>query len=182
MSGTEISAATAGARDADLSEAFRGAMSQLAAGVVMVTTWVDGKPWGLTISSCCSVSLTPPTLLVSLGEETASAQSVAKAGSFGVSLLGSRLQEAARAGALKGKPKFIDRFCRQESGEPGICTPAIDGALAHLDCRVSKAVRIADHVVFFGEVEKVLFGPGDEPLLYYARAYTHLERGEPWYC
>jgi flavin reductase ActVB len=168
--------------EVELSAAFRGAMSQLAAGVVMVTTWLDGKAWGLTISSCCSVSLTPPTLLISLGDATASARSIAEDGVFGVSLLGSRLQEAAQAGAVKGQPKFVDRFCHQRGGRSDLCTPAIKGALAHLDCRVSKAVSIADHTVFFGEVEKVLLGQGDEPLLYYARAYAQLEAGEPWYC
>lgn len=36
---------------------FRTAMSQLAAGVVMVTCHVGDKPWGLTVSACCSISL-----------------------------------------------------------------------------------------------------------------------------
>ncbi len=53
-------------------DGFRTAMSQLAAGVVMVTCHVGGKPWGLTVSACCSVSMSPPLMLVSLGSATTS--------------------------------------------------------------------------------------------------------------
>jgi flavin reductase (DIM6/NTAB) family NADH-FMN oxidoreductase RutF len=60
----------------DTADGFRAAMSRLAAGVVMVTCHVDGKPWGLTVSACCSVSMDPLLLLVSLGSKTASARSV----------------------------------------------------------------------------------------------------------
>jgi flavin reductase (DIM6/NTAB) family NADH-FMN oxidoreductase RutF len=35
----------------DVRGAFREAMSLLAAAVVMVTTRIDGRPWGLTIRS-----------------------------------------------------------------------------------------------------------------------------------
>jgi flavin reductase ActVB len=169
-------------RAPDLAEAFRRAMGQLAAGVVMVTTWLDGKAWGLTISSCCSVSLAPPTVLISLGANTASAASIAADGVFGVSLLGSRHQDAARAGATKGQPKFVDRFCHSPGEQWTASSPALKGALAHLDCRASKSVEIADHTVFFGEVERVVLGPGDEPLLYYARGYAQLASEDLWYC
>ena len=57
----------AGEMHADVAEGFRAAMSRLAAGVVMVTCHVDDKPWGLTVSACCSVSMDPPLLPVSLG-------------------------------------------------------------------------------------------------------------------
>jgi flavin reductase (DIM6/NTAB) family NADH-FMN oxidoreductase RutF len=53
----------------DVGSAFREAMSLLAAAVVMVTTRIDGRPWSLTISSCCSVSVAPPMILISLGHE-----------------------------------------------------------------------------------------------------------------
>ncbi|MGH2970263.1 MAG: flavin reductase family protein, partial [Solirubrobacteraceae bacterium] len=56
--------------------AFKAAMRVLAGGVVMVTTRVDGRPWGLTISSCCSLSAEPPQLLVSLGSQTVTCREV----------------------------------------------------------------------------------------------------------
>ena len=75
-------------RDVAAPDSFREAMGRLAAGVVMVTCSVDGRPWGLTVTACCSVSIEPPLLLVSLGRESSTASAVRRTGSFGVSLLG----------------------------------------------------------------------------------------------
>lgn len=146
--------------------AFREAMSHLAAGVVMVTTQVDGKPWGMTVSACCSVSLDPPTLLVSLGRETASSRAIAATRRFGVSLLGSGSIDAARFGAARGVPKFLD-------------SPVVEGALAHVDCALARSVPVADHELCIGEMRHVLLSPGDEPLVYFDRAYRTLASSPP---
>jgi flavin reductase (DIM6/NTAB) family NADH-FMN oxidoreductase RutF len=176
----------ASAAGLDLGEAFREAMSHLAATVVMVTTKIDGKPWALTISACCSVSANPPMILISLGSGTASAEAIREQGFFGVSILGQHQLEAARAGALPGVPKFAERFCRPEDveGEPAdgsTRTPVLQGAVAHLDCRVARTVDVADHTVFFAEVRDVVLSPGVPPLIYWGRDYTAIERGDPWY-
>ena len=91
-------------------DGFRTAMSQLAAGVVMVTCRVGGKPWGLTVSACCSVSMSPPLLLVSLGSATTSTRAIQDSGEFGVSLLGQSLIDVARFGSAPGQPKFVERL------------------------------------------------------------------------
>src|SRR6266540_7393763 len=44
---------------------FQALMASFPSGVAIVTaTGSDGKPYGMTCSSLCSVALTPPTLLV----------------------------------------------------------------------------------------------------------------------
>jgi flavin reductase (DIM6/NTAB) family NADH-FMN oxidoreductase RutF len=48
------------------SETFRLAMGRFATGVTVVTTISGGKPYGLTVSAFCSVSLDPLLVLVSL--------------------------------------------------------------------------------------------------------------------
>jgi flavin reductase (DIM6/NTAB) family NADH-FMN oxidoreductase RutF len=169
----------------DVSAAFREAMSLLAATVVMVTTRVDGRPWGLTISACCSVSASPPMLLISLGQGTVSARAIGEEGVFGVSILGAHQEEAARTGAASGAPKFVERFCRPDElgagGEATVRTPVLKGAVAHLDCVVERAVDVADHTVFFAEVRDVVLSPGVPPLLYWGRMYTAVDGGDPWY-
>jgi flavin reductase (DIM6/NTAB) family NADH-FMN oxidoreductase RutF len=164
----------------ELGAAFREAMSLLATGVVMVTTRVDGRPWGLTISACCSVSANPPMLLVSLGEQTVSAREIRAQGGFGVSILSQHQLEAAKAGAAAGVPKFVEGYCADEV-EPAAGSPVIRGATAHLDCRVEREVAVADHVLFIGEVADVVLSPGGTPLLYWARQYAELNLGEQWY-
>jgi flavin reductase (DIM6/NTAB) family NADH-FMN oxidoreductase RutF len=172
----------ASAIGAELGGAFREAMSHLAASVVMVTTRLDDRPWGLTISACCSVSATPPTILVSLGDRTVSATAIGEQGQFGVSILGEDQIDAARVGSAPGESKFVDRFCRPEEFEDSICRiPVVRGAVAHLDCSVVRTLEIADHTVFFGAVRDVVLSPGAPPLLYWGRDYASIDRGEPWY-
>jgi flavin reductase (DIM6/NTAB) family NADH-FMN oxidoreductase RutF len=154
-----------------LAQAFRGAMGQLAAGVVMVTTHVDGQPWGLTMSACCSISMEPPLLMVAPACGTATAQSIEDTGRFGVSILGAGQVEVAQFGAARGAPKFVAHLCRDADE---LSTPAVAGALAHVDCEVVNAMVAGDHVVCIGQVRRVLLEISDAPLVYHDRDYHRL--------
>jgi flavin reductase (DIM6/NTAB) family NADH-FMN oxidoreductase RutF len=158
--------------DADVAGAFRAAMSRLAAGVVMVTCHVGDRPWGLTVSACCSVSMDPPLLLVSLGRETTSARAIAETGSFGVALLGDHLLEVARFGAAQGRSKFVDEFCVEDGA--GSRSPVVAGSLAHIDCEVRQAVDAGDHTLFIGDVALVAVHERDRPLVHCERGFHRL--------
>jgi flavin reductase ActVB len=156
-------------------ELFKAAMRVLPGGVVMVTTRVDGRPWGLTISSCCSLTLQPPQILISLRLETMSAQRILADGHFGVSLLSSSQRPLAEHGAATGVAKFIDEFC-EEDCEP-LRSPIVSGALYHLDCRVSDRHPVGDHMLFVGLVEQVVSSAREDerlPLLYFDRRFWQL--------
>jgi flavin reductase (DIM6/NTAB) family NADH-FMN oxidoreductase RutF len=158
---------------AEVADTFKVAMSRLAAGVVMVTCHVDEKPWGLTVSACCSVSMDPPLILVSLGKETTSAYAIAETGRFGVSLLGESLIKVAQFGAARGQAKFMDEeFCR--IGDHACATPVVAGALAAIDCTVERTVPAGDHTIYLGAVNNVLVREDDSPLVYYSRSYHQL--------
>jgi flavin reductase (DIM6/NTAB) family NADH-FMN oxidoreductase RutF len=149
--------------------AFREAMSELAGGVVLVGCRVDGRPWGVTATAFQSVSVAPPTVLVSLGSETRAAAAIAQTGRFGVDVLADAHVVLARFAASAGAPKYVERF---------LSDGAIRGALAHLDCVVCDAVEVADPVVFFARVlEARREGDGD-PLLYHRRGYRTLRPPE----
>jgi flavin reductase ActVB len=158
----------------EAAQAFRRAMSRLAAPVVMVTTWLDGKPWGLTISACCSVSADPPLFLISLASNTVSTRTIREHGSFGVSILGERLLPAAHHGSRQGAPKFVESFCEPGGGPDAARPPVVAGALAHLDCRLAQAVEAADHTLLIGAVEFVEVRGHDQPIVYYDRLYRVL--------
>ena len=76
-----------GAAGGPSSEQVREAMGRLATGVVIVTSWVEARPWGITVSSCCSLSMQPVLLLVALATRTASTRMILESGGFGVSIL-----------------------------------------------------------------------------------------------
>jgi flavin reductase ActVB len=168
--------ASAVARPEELAEDFREAMRRLASSVVMVTTWLDERPWGMTVSACCSVSMSPPTLLVSLGRHTASAGAIVANQSFGVSILGEAQQHVARFGARPGAPKFVSQYCEPVSG---CSSPMVAGTIAHVDCALVRQVEVADHVLLIGEVARVVVDSGEErPLVFYARDFHRLDQGE----
>ena len=149
---------------------FAAAMSELASGVVLVTSWVGERPWGMTVTAFASVSADPPTVLVSLGSSTRSAQAIDASGRFGVSILAEGQLAAARRGSLRGASKFLEPFGVRTLGG----SPVVAGALAHLDCDVVERVEAADHIVFFGRVREVQASPGGRPLVYFGRGYRAL--------
>jgi flavin reductase ActVB len=161
-----------------VSEPFREAMRTLASGLVVVTTWVDGRPWGLTISSCCSVSAEPAQLLVSLRTATVSCQQALLTQRFGVSLLAEGQRDVAERGALPGAPKFLDGLvCTDGEHEH---SPRVRGALHHLECRATAHVEAADHTIVIGTVERCVAPPAPQesrPLLYFDRAFHALGAG-----
>jgi flavin reductase ActVB len=159
----------------ELSAAFRDGMSRLSTGVVIVTTIVEDQPWGLTVSACCSVSVDPPLLLVSLAEATAATTAIRERQRFGVSVLGAGGLAAAKFAAAPGQAKFITEYC-SASQIPDDRTPAIEGALAHFHCEVDQAIRAGDHVLFIGRVADVERGVAqatdfEPPLVHYRRQF-----------
>jgi flavin reductase (DIM6/NTAB) family NADH-FMN oxidoreductase RutF len=169
-------------------EAYKAAMRRLAGAVVMVTTRVGGRPWGLTISSCFSLSLEPPQVLVSLRRATASRASAVESGRFGVSFLRAAHAPLAHLGAEAGSAKFIDGFLEGSGPDdafvdgalaPALRSPLLAGALHHLDCAVAETFEVADHTLVVGLVEETLAGddaPGARagPLVYFERAFHEL--------
>jgi flavin reductase ActVB len=159
-------------------EGFKAAMRLLAAGVVMVTTHVEGRLWGLTISACCSLSASPPRLLISLSHEASGRPAIIESGRFGVSILRADQRALADLGAVPGGPKYVDAFCESEATG----STMLAGALYHLDCSVDRIFDIGDHTLIIGAVEAVT--PGGKPahgsrgpLLYFDRTFHTL--GEP---
>lgn len=156
-------------------EDFKNAMSVLAGAVVMVTTYVDGRPWGLTISSCCSVTADPPQILISLRSDTVSCREITRSGGFGVSMLSSDQRPVAELGAAVGTPKFVEDYCE---GDDEVRTgPPIAGALCHLACSLSGSFEVGDHTLIVGRVDKVRLRQEmhrADPLLYFDRGFREL--------
>jgi flavin reductase (DIM6/NTAB) family NADH-FMN oxidoreductase RutF len=158
-----------------LTDAFRNAMRRLSAGVVMVTTRIEDQAWGLTVSACCSVSVDPALMLVSVGAKTTTATGVREDSRFGVSILGEQLLEVAHLGSARKAPKFVTSFCLSSADlAEQSRTPVLDGCLAHVDCRLVREIEAGDHAIFLGEVEHVLSFGGDGPLVYFDGAYRRL--------
>lgn len=150
---------------------LRQAMRNLAAGVISVTTWCDGRPWALTVSSCCSVSLEPPTVLVCLLGRTVTARTIRAEGVFGLNILASDQTSVAELGAAPGTPKFIDVHCDQSLSDH-VGSPVITGALVHLGCTLLRTFDVGDHAICVALVDRVtMLNTEKGPLIYAAQRY-----------
>jgi flavin reductase (DIM6/NTAB) family NADH-FMN oxidoreductase RutF len=155
------------------SAAFRAAMGRWATGVSIVTAHEDGRDIGLTVNALLSVSLAPPSLLVSLQRDADTLPVIHRTRSFGVSLLSAeqRLLSARFARAIPPEEKFREvRFHRGTTG-----TALLDDALAVLECRVVSEAPSFDHVLIVGEVVRLEEGRDRLPLLFYRGAYADVE-------
>lgn len=56
--------------DTDLADRVRAAHRNYPTGVTVITTSIDGKPYGLAVNAFSSVSLDPPTLLFCVNESS----------------------------------------------------------------------------------------------------------------
>jgi len=143
---------------------FKTALSHFASGVTVVTTELDGKPYGMTVASFASLSLRPPLVLVCIEKSVKTHDAIAAAKKFGVSILANSQQDISNRFASKSDDKFSGVDLVQRS------VPLIGGALTTIECNVTEQLPGGDHTIFVGEVVAVEAGEG-APLVYYRSAY-----------
>ena len=152
---------------------LRRVMGHFATGVTVITTRdVDGKPYGLTANALCSVSLTPPLLLVCVDKGAESHPAFERSRLFAVNVLALGHEELSRRFAVSGGDKFVDiphRF-----GTTGV--PLLEDVLAVVECRVVAVHEAGDHTIYIGEVEHLEASEGD-PLLFFRGQYRRLGEG-----
>lgn len=135
----------------DKSQALRRAFGKFATGVAVVTTsGPDGAPYGLTINSFSSVSLTPPLVLWSLTGKSPNLETFRSASHFAINILSHDQRHICQQFASPIKDRFdgIDWF----RGTAGL--PVIRDTIATFECSRTDTVNAGDHVVFFGYVEE----------------------------
>lgn len=151
---------------------FREVMRNLAAGVTIVTTEVEGDYFGTTVTSFSSVSLEPMLVQIALDSESRIHTAVDKSRKFAANILSVEQEGLARRCA---DSMAVDRFRGVDvtMGETGV--PLIDGSIAAVECRVTGEFPAGDHTVFIGEVVAAHIGDG-APLLYYQGDYRRFAK------
>ena len=151
-----------------LSDDFKGALSRFASGVTIVTCLGEnGEPFGFTASSFSSLSLDPPLVLVCFDRKAESFPVFQKAEHFGVSILSEDQTELAIKFSIRGADKFSGSAV--EAG-PAAGAPLVQGAMAHLECRMHEQLNGGDHVIFVGEVLRARSND-QHPLIYFNRRF-----------
>jgi 3-hydroxy-9,10-secoandrosta-1,3,5(10)-triene-9,17-dione monooxygenase reductase component len=152
---------------------FRRALSHFCSGVVVVTADHGGTPVGLTCQSFAALSLEPPLVMFGAAATSTSWPRVRAAGWFAVNILSEQQEATSRMFAMSGGDKFCGVAWR-----PGIHgQPLIEGALAHVQCRLHAVHPGGDHDIVVGQVLALQeFAAASGPLLYFRSEYRVLPR------
>lgn len=149
-------------------------MSHVAASVHLVTTNGPAGRRGVTVTSVCSVSDDPATLLVCLNDASAKNRLFVENGVLSVNVLSPSSERVARAFAGEGELTVDERFASGTFTTLATGAPILVGALAAFDCRIVDARVVATHRILIATVVALQKGATDRSLLYRDRAYHSL--------
>ncbi len=149
---------------------FRRLMARWATGVSVVTSRGPEGDAGLTVNALLSVSLDPPTLLISLTTSADSTPVIEESRLFAVNLLAAEQRALSERFALA--VPALDKFRNLSVHRGATGVPLLDGALGAIECRVTSIIPAGDHHLFLGEVVRVEVGPDQLPLLFFRRGYA----------
>jgi flavin reductase (DIM6/NTAB) family NADH-FMN oxidoreductase RutF len=160
------------------SDDFRSAMRHLAGGVSVITAGRGKDITGMTVTSVSSLSVDPPTLIVSINRESSSWPLLKRYGFFGVNILTSDQIDVAERftgkGGLKGAERFGGaRWITQASG-----VPLLEGALAAIDCEVEHIVERHSHAIVIGRVLDMQSSSRSAALAYWQGQYVAIDQDE----
>jgi flavin reductase (DIM6/NTAB) family NADH-FMN oxidoreductase RutF len=128
---------------------LRSAMGHYLTGVTIVTvTGPDEEPYGLTVTSFNSVSLSPPLILWSLDNRNDRLSLFQDAGGFAVNIMAADQLALCEKFAAADNDRFSN--CDWRFGAYG--QPLLNNALANLECRPWAEYDGGDHTIFVGEV------------------------------
>ena len=149
---------------------FRIALSRFVSGVTVVTVLdSDSQPAGITVSAFSSVSLDPPLVLACIDKRASVHAHLTEGSHFAINILAQDQEHLSRRFASKDEDRFGGAGYRE-----GACgAPLLEGALAHIECRVVHAYPGGDHTIVVGEVESMNV-TDHKPLAYYRGGYAQL--------
>lgn len=138
-------------RNVDLAEAFRCAMRILPGRAAVISTEAGGVARGCSVSSFLTLSLDPPSVLVSLSEHSQTLAQIEFAKKYALNILDS------------AETRILENFSKQPSEErfnnvdyhwlDGV--PVLADSRVALSCELSATTHIYDHVLVVGEIVSV---------------------------
>ena len=160
------------------SDDFRGAMRHLAGGVSVITAGRAKDITGMTVTSVSSLSVDPPTLIVSINRESSSWPLIKRYGFFGVNILTADQLDIAERFTGKGGLKGADRFAGAEWITRASGVPLLVGALAAVDCEVEDIVERHSHAIVIGRVLDMQVSTRTAALAYWQGQYVAIDQNE----
>lgn len=144
---------------------FRTAVSLFATGIAVVTVEGEtvGSVHGMTINSFTSISLDPPTVMISL-KPGRTHNLISEHGRYGVSILHDGQETYSAQFSGRPNPDLTPEF------EVYAHVPVLRSSLAWFDCEVIERVKVHDHTLFIAKVVACQAAHG-APLVFFASQY-----------
>lgn len=148
---------------------FKTAMRRIASTVTVITSASGAAMNGMTATAVCSVSATPPCLLVVVNRSNRSHGLIEEAGIFAVNVLSENQDGLADHFAQKSVQPFDKITYRR--GITG--APLLAGCVASLECVVESQTRSGTHSIFVGRVVDTA-AHDTQPLLHVRGTFARL--------
>ncbi|MCZ2496066.1 flavin reductase [Xylophilus sp. Kf1] len=153
---------------------FRNGMALLAGAVNVITTDGTAGLAGFTASAVCSVTDTPPTLLVCMNRHSFAHRFFVENRRLCVNVLAGGQQDLSALFADRDIT-MDQRFARAPWQVLETGAPALEGALVAFDGEIVQIHEVGSHSIFFAELRGVrLGGTESHGLAYFNRAYHRL--------
>lgn len=153
-------------------QTYRDLMRHQAGAVTLIATGEHGNRTGLIATAVCSLTDSPPTLLICVNESASAHDLIAETGSFSVNLLCPEHKELVRVftgqTGLAGEARFDDALWQTMATG----APVLKDALATFDCDVSDTKKVSTHTIYIGTVRDGKAGDADDPLVYFRGGFV----------
>ena len=163
---------------------FKNAMALLTTAVNVVTTEGLSGMHGFTASAVCSVTDTPPTLLVCMNHSSRSHAHFIDNKILSVNVLGAQHEQISDAFASKLSSE--ERFGYGSWTQLKTGAPVLADALVNFDCEIEQIQEVGTHSIFMCRVVAVRHGDQkseqqdgtNESLVYFNRSYHQVGQVE----
>ncbi|MBS1883452.1 MAG: flavin reductase family protein [Actinobacteria bacterium] len=154
---------------------FREVLAHLPTGVSVLTADGPVGPIGMAANSVTSVSLSPPLMLFCPARSSTTWPDIRAVGRFCINVMAGHHEEVTRRFAARA----VDRFAGVSyTDRPG--GPALEDALAWIDCEMQDEHEAGDHTIVVARVTAIeAAGESFEPLVFFRGSYGSFRAGEP---
>jgi flavin reductase (DIM6/NTAB) family NADH-FMN oxidoreductase RutF len=153
-------------------EQFRHVLGHYPTGVAVVTAARPDGPVGMACNSFTSVSLSPPLIAVCPAKSSETWPEIRAAERFLVNLMNRDHEGVVREFARKGADRFAS-----VSHQLRDCGPALDEALAWIECKLHAEYDAGDHTIALGRVVGLQAREDLEPLVFFRGGYGTFSPG-----
>jgi flavin reductase (DIM6/NTAB) family NADH-FMN oxidoreductase RutF len=149
-------------------------MRQQAGAVTIIAVGKPGNRTGLTATAMCSLTDSPPTVLICVNKSASAHSPIRHARSFAVNILANGQLDLAKRFSTKkveGEARFdADAWDTLVTG-----SPILKGTVASLDCEVVDEHEVETHSIFIGRVKDGRFADDLAPLVYFRGEFKGVE-------